>query len=69
MLHALHIGWEKLSVYYTKTKEIHGNFYAIGTILAPEHKLQFFSCQDWSEDPQWRDKYRETLYSFLEPYQ
>ena len=36
MLHALEAGREKLKLYYRKTAEVHGNLYAIGTILAPQ---------------------------------
>jgi hypothetical protein len=39
MLCALHAGKEKLTIYYAKTKQIHGNLYAIGTILTPQYKL------------------------------
>ncbi|OQD94302.1 hypothetical protein PENVUL_c148G07398, partial [Penicillium vulpinum] len=42
ILQALNAGIAKLTSYYTKTKEIHGSLYAIGTILAPQHKLHFF---------------------------
>ncbi|KAJ5318460.1 HAT dimerization [Penicillium atrosanguineum] len=50
MLNALHAGIKKLSVYYTKTKEIHGSLYAIGTILAPQQKLSFFSSKAWGRE-------------------
>lgn len=36
MLNALYAGMAKLVSYYTRTKEIHDNLYAIGTILAPQ---------------------------------
>ena len=42
MLNALHAGMKKLLMYYTKTEEIHGSLYAIGTILSPQQKLSFF---------------------------
>lgn len=45
MLQALNARMAKLTSYYTKTKEIHGSLYAIGTILAPQHKLHFFSSK------------------------
>lgn len=46
MLNALDAGMDKLKVYYNKTQEVHGNLYAIGTILAPQHKLEFFSTSE-----------------------
>jgi hypothetical protein len=50
MLDALKVAKEKLSVYYGKTTEEHGNLYAMGTILAPQYKLQFFSDESWSDN-------------------
>jgi len=70
MLRALCAGKEKLSVYYHKTEQIHGNLYAIGTILAPQHKLQFFSKRDWADNNfEWRTRYKNYLESYLEGYQ
>lgn len=70
MLRALYAGKEKLSVYYNKTEQIHGNLYAIGTILAPQHKLQFFSKRDWADNNfEWRTRYKNCLESYLEDYQ
>lgn len=71
MLNALHAGMNKLSVYYTKTKEIHGSLYAIGTILAPQHKLNFFSSKTWGksgDDSDWGIHYKEALCEFMKPY-
>lgn len=69
MLCALHAGKEKLAVYYAKTEQIHGNLYAIGTILAPQHKLQFFSKKDWADNNfEWRTQYKQYLERYLEPY-
>ena len=71
MLQALNAGMAKLTSYYAKTKEIHGNLYAIGTILAPQHKLHFFSSKAWGtseNDTNWSDQYKETLRQFMAPY-
>jgi hypothetical protein len=69
MLRALHAGKEKLTIYYAKTEQIHGNLYAIGTILAPQHKLQFFSQKEWADNNfEWRTRYRQRLEKYLEPY-
>lgn len=70
MLQALHTGKEKLSVYYHKTEQVHGHLFAIGTILAPEHKLEFFSEKDWADNNyEWRQKYEESLRRYLLNYQ
>ncbi|OQE61520.1 hypothetical protein PENNAL_c0284G08124 [Penicillium nalgiovense] len=71
MLNALEAGMQKLTSYYAKTKEIHGSLYAIGTILAPQHKLSFFSSKAWgksTDDTTWSDKYKEILREFMDPY-
>lgn len=71
MLQALNAGMAKLTSYYTKTKEIHSSLYAIGTILAPQHKLHFFSSKAWGtseNDTNWSDQYKETLRQFIAPY-
>lgn len=69
MLHALEAGREKLKLYYRKTAGVHGNLYAIGTILAPQHKLQFFSRGEYGDDAESRQTYKECLQKFMEPYQ
>jgi hypothetical protein len=70
MLTSLRAGEEKLSMYYTKTEEVHGNLFAIGTILAPENKLEFFSESDWADnDYEWREKYKRSLQTYLLHYQ
>lgn len=43
MLKALEAGQEKLAFYYNQTYNVYGKIYAIGMILAPQHKLHFFS--------------------------
>lgn len=45
MLSALKQAKLKLSQYYSMTDEIPGDLYAIGTILAPQNKLHFFSTR------------------------
>ncbi|CAP94930.1 hypothetical protein N7489_004599 [Penicillium chrysogenum] len=50
MLSSLEAAEKKLSHYYNQTDDINNNLYAIGTILSPQHKLQFFEGKDW-EDP------------------
>jgi hypothetical protein len=67
MLSALQSARLKLSEYYGMTDEIDGDLYAIGTILAPQNKLEFFSTKDW--EPHWRIRYRESLEEYLIPYQ
>ena len=48
MLEALESAESKLREYYAKTDNPElGDIYAHGIILAPEHKLQFFSGPDW----------------------
>lgn len=66
MLKALDAAKNKLSEYYAKTDEMDHDLFAIGTILAPENKLQFFSGKDWDDD--WRWRYRQTFKDYVEPY-
>lgn len=49
------------------TDEVESDLYAIGTILAPQNKLEFFSTKDW--EPNWRVRYRKSFEEFLIPYQ
>lgn len=67
MLSALQAAGLKLSEYYRMTDEIGNDLYAIGTILAPQNKLEFFSTKDW--EPNWRVRYRRSLEEYLIPYQ
>ena len=60
VVRALYKGQSKLRQYYSNTRYPHGDIYAIGTILAPCHKLEFFSGEDWA-DLDWASKYRESL--------
>jgi hypothetical protein len=66
MLAALSAAKDKLSQYYSQTDHIRGDLFAIGTILAPQHKLQFFNGKDW--DTSYRNQYRQSLERYLEPY-
>lgn len=72
MLSSLEAAKEKLIKYYGMTDSIEGDLYAIGTILAPSNKMQFFSTSDWDPDPEtgkdYRKEYRESLQSLLERY-
>jgi hypothetical protein len=73
MLQALEAGSEKLSVYYKATEQAHGSLYAIGTILAPQHKLEFFAGPEWAGEVDdtslsWYDIYERSLHSHLEDY-
>jgi hypothetical protein len=72
MLSSLDAAKEKLKKYYAETDSIEGNLYAIGTILAPSSKMEFFSTSDWDPDPKtgkdYRKEYRESLQSFFERY-
>ena len=67
MLEALQAAQQKLRDYYSETDNIRGDLYAIGTIIAPENKLQFFMTDDWSD--QWRQRYRQSFKDYLVPYQ
>lgn len=67
MLAALYTAKDRLAYYYIKTDDIHGDPLAIGTILAPQHKLQFF--KDWAEnDADWASRYRKSCVGSFEPY-
>jgi hypothetical protein len=69
MLQALDAGREKLSAYYQRTEEAHGHLYAIGTILAPKYKLDFFKGPEWvGDDAEWHDVYERSLHRYLEQY-
>ncbi|EED11521.1 conserved hypothetical protein [Talaromyces stipitatus ATCC 10500] len=58
---------EKLSEYYAMTDHVGGDLYAIGTILAPQNKLEFFSTSEW--EPEWRVRYRKSLEEYIVPYE
>jgi hypothetical protein len=70
MLNALEAAKDKLSTYYGNTTQEHGYLYAMGTILAPQYKLQFFSDESWADnDYAWRQKYHNHLQDYLKPYE
>ena len=68
MLEALEFSESKLREYYAKTdaKEL-GDVYAHGTILAPQHKLQFFTSKDWAGG--WDASYLKSLQDRIKGYQ
>ncbi|OQE51538.1 hypothetical protein PENNAL_c0506G01004, partial [Penicillium nalgiovense] len=66
ILTALKAARQKLRDYYAKTEDMHGHLYAIGTALAPDTKLQFFSGSKWEDS--WRGIYRQSIEDYFEPY-
>ena len=73
ILKALKAGSKKLLVYYKATEQVYGSLYAIGTILAPQHKLEFFKGPEWAGevdnmDSSWHDIYEKSLHNYLEDY-
>ncbi|EED15080.1 hypothetical protein TSTA_045420 [Talaromyces stipitatus ATCC 10500] len=69
MLTALHAAKEKLSQYYAMTDEIDSDLYAIGTIISPQQKLQFFRRKEWHDlKTDWHGQYRKSLEDYLEVY-
>ena len=69
MLCALKAGRNKLKFYYIKTDEVPDNLYAIGTILAPQHKLRFFSSKEWGDDAESRTEYQKSVEQYMKSYQ
>lgn len=69
MLASLEAAEKKLSQYYSQTDTIDNNLYAIGTILSPQQKLEFFKGKDW-DDPvnNWRAIYRASLEEYFQSY-
>ena len=47
---ALAWAWDKMEKYYSATVEIHGYYYAIGTILSLWFKVAFFTTTSWAEN-------------------
>lgn len=69
MLSSLKAAKRKLSIDYGMTDTIDGNLYAIGTILSPQQKLQFFKGKDWDDpDNNWRAIYRASLEDYFQSY-
>jgi hypothetical protein len=71
MLASLEAAKHKLSIYYKDTNNMDGDLYAIGTVLSPQDKFQFFSTADW--DPEeggidYRVTYRQSLEASLKKY-
>ncbi|KAJ9473801.1 hypothetical protein VN97_g13279 [Penicillium thymicola] len=66
MLTVLRAARQKLQGYYAKTEDMHGHLYAIGTILASDTKLRFFSGPKWEGN--WRGTYRQSIEDYFEPY-
>ncbi|OQD93269.1 hypothetical protein PENVUL_c191G06382 [Penicillium vulpinum] len=67
MLKALIAGRLKLDEYYSQTDNLKGHIYAVGTMLAPNSRFQFFLSDNW--EPHWRDTYRKSFQELLIPYQ
>lgn len=69
MLEALESAETKLREYYAKTDDPElGDIYAHGIILAPEHKLQFFSGPDW-QDKDYSSLYLKSFHDRIKAYQ
>lgn len=71
MLFSLEAAKDKLSKYYGMTDLVEGDLYAIGTILDPSNKMEFFSTSDWAPDNTGKDykkEYRQSLQSLFEKY-
>ncbi|KAJ5740168.1 hypothetical protein N7493_000040 [Penicillium malachiteum] len=67
MLQCLEASRLKLDEYYAQTDSIPGHIFAVGTMLAPDNRFQFFQSDDW--DKSWRLKYRSAFQTALSPYQ
>jgi hypothetical protein len=71
MLFSLEAAKDKLSKYYGMTDLVEGDLYAIGTILDPSNKMEFFSTSDWAPDNTGKDykkEYHQSLQSLFEKY-
>ncbi|KAJ5737232.1 uncharacterized protein N7483_002357 [Penicillium malachiteum] len=68
MLLAIQTGREKLKNYYSRTEELDGNLYAIGTILASQHKLKFLSGKVYGNDYTLRRIFKEAIKQFVTDY-
>jgi hypothetical protein len=68
MLEALESAESKLREYYGRTDDNElSDIYAHGTILAPQHKLEFFRTKDWTGD--YATAYLESLQGRVKAYQ
>ncbi|OQD75278.1 hypothetical protein PENANT_c155G02862 [Penicillium antarcticum] len=69
MYEALEAAQIKLSRYYANTDNVPDDLFAIGTILAPTQKLQFFSTPSWKNDEiDWRSQYRRSFEKLFQRY-
>jgi hypothetical protein len=69
MFLSLEAAEKKLSHYYSMTDEIDNDLYAIGTILSPQQKLDFFKDKDWDDpDIDYCIKYRKSLEDYFQAY-
>jgi hypothetical protein len=59
VLNALETSHQKLYTYQRKTTSSDGNLYGIATLLAPDHRLQYFSGPTWEAGSQ--EKYHSLL--------
>lgn len=50
MLESLEAGRKKLDIYYSQADNARGHLYAIGTMIAPDYRLQFFHSDDWDKE-------------------
>jgi hypothetical protein len=65
MLSALKAARQKLRDYYAETDNTPNDLYAIGTMVGPSNKFQFFQTKDWKD---YRDGYRKSFEKYFEPY-
>jgi hypothetical protein len=69
MLEALKSAESKLREYYSRTDNPElGDIYAHSIILAPQHKLEFFRGQDWT-DQDYASLYLESFKDRMKEYQ
>ncbi|KAJ5685107.1 hypothetical protein N7536_007726 [Penicillium majusculum] len=64
---ALEHARDKLAEYYGKIDDIPGDLYAVGTILGPRNKLEFFLAPEWEKH--WAPRYKKSLETYIQPYQ
>lgn len=71
ILEALRSAESKLREYYTMTDfQGLGDMYAIGTLLAPQYKLEFFQGPDWQdEEKDYAAQYKKSLEDRIKEYQ
>jgi hypothetical protein len=65
MLKALQHGRNRLAEYYKNTEQSHGCLYAMGMVLAPSYKLEFFKGEHWiGDDADWDNEYEVSLHKY-----